>query len=138
MIKVMITATKKCMFKPNLLYGNQWKCQKYSTYLKDGKQLTSMILLQNDNQTEDKNQANYTKMSCQDGTTIGILLRNDLIFDCGLEGEDEPILMSLLNNRMSLSCMKPDMFPCMDGHSKCYNIRDICTYKLYMYGHLIP
>ena len=75
---------------------------------------------------------------CNDEKVISVALFNDLIFDPGAKGEDEPILMALLNQDNYFSCTKPDMIPCMEGHSKCYHIKDICTYKLSLYKYLVP
>ena len=30
------------------------------------------------------------------------------------------------------------MIPCMEGHSKCYHLKDICTYKLILHKYLVP
>ena len=75
---------------------------------------------------------------CHDEKVINIVLFNDLIFDCGSKGEDEPILMTLLKQDNYFSCTKPDMIPCMEGHSKCYHLKDICTYKLILHKYLVP
>ena len=76
--------------------------------------------------------------NCNNGRIIDEKLRNDLTFDCGPEGEDEPILMSLLKHEIYTSCDNPDMIPCMEGHSKCYHLNNICTYEINLNGHLIP
>ena len=78
------------------------------------------------------------KFTCIDGKTIDRIMLNDLTFDCGSDGEDEPILRSVLINETYSSCSKPNMIPCMEGHSRCYCVRDICTYKLNVYYHLVP
>ena len=60
------------------------------------------------------------------------------MFDCGPEGEDEPILKSLLINKTYSPCAQPHMVPCMEEHPKCYYLREICTYKLDIHYHIIP
>ena len=78
------------------------------------------------------------KFLCNDGKTINLALKNDLVIDCGPEGEDEPILMSLLKHDIYSPCKQPNMIPCKEGHSRCCYFRDICCYRLNMYNHLIP
>ena len=73
---------------------------------------------------------------CKEGP-IDKILSNDLYGDCFL-GEDEPILRSLLINHVTSSCADSNQIPCFEGHPKCYNISDICSYKLNTYGHLLP
>ena len=75
---------------------------------------------------------------CKSGTQIKLMFLNDLKFDCGPNGEDEPILMNLLKTETYLTCKDPKMLPCLEGHSKCYFIHDICIYKLNINAHLIP
>ena len=75
---------------------------------------------------------------CNDARTIDKLFIDNLIFDCGPNGEDEPILMSLLINKTYSLCAQPNMIPCLEGHSKCYYLREIYTYKLDIYHHMIP
>ena len=78
------------------------------------------------------------KFICKDGKSIDITYLNDLIFDCGLDGNDEPVLMSLLKYDNYSSCTEPNMIPCMGGHSTCYYLKDICIYKTNKYNNLIP
>ena len=78
-----------------------------------------------------------TNNICND-QSIDKLFIYDLVFDCGANREDEPILMSLLVNKTYSSCAQPYMISCMEGHSKCYYLRDICTYRLDIYHHMIP
>ena len=75
---------------------------------------------------------------CHDGKSIHESLLDDLIFDCGPEGEDELNLISLLKHEIYVSCTEPDMIPCKEGHSKCYFLKDVCTYKLNKYNNLLP
>ena len=75
---------------------------------------------------------------CNDGTILDLSLVDDLEADCGPEGEDEPILLSILVNRTSYSCTKKYELPCRQDHSKCYSLQDICTYKLNRFHHITP
>ena len=81
---------------------------------------------------------NKTMFICDNGLAIDEILFNDLIYDCGPNGEDEPLLLSILRNEVDSSCDELNKIPCMKVHSRCYHLRDICTYKLNVYQHLIP
>ena len=75
--------------------------------------------------------------TCNDGAIINRDQLDDLYGDCHL-GDDEPILKSLLNHHMVTPCANSNQIPCLNGHPKCYNISEICSYKLNKNGHLIP
>ena len=68
-------------------------CQKYSTFMQSMKHPVNTLM----HLDHHKNQSNLTQFSCDNGTTLDILLLNDLTFDCQFAGEDEPILIALLN-----------------------------------------
>ena len=74
---------------------------------------------------------------CEKGSMIDEVFTNDLYGDCFL-AEDEPVLTSLLIDHVFTSCADPNQIPCLQGHPKCYNISDICSYKLNTCGHLLP
>ena len=65
-------------------------------------------------------------------------LLNDLVVDTGPKAEDEPHLLSILTSLNMTSCSLPYELPCIEGHSKCYNISDICKYTLNKNNHLVP
>ncbi len=65
------------------------------------------------------------------------VLMNDLLADCGLQGEDEPILISFLSSGLKVECAVGEI-PCLTGHPKCYNITDICSFRLDYLSHLMP
>ena len=75
---------------------------------------------------------------CNNGKQLHLVFLDDLIFDCGLQGEDEPVLYYLLSHRKQFSCKFKDQIPCLQGHSKCFNITDICMYRINKYEHLNP
>ena len=75
--------------------------------------------------------------TCRSGLVIDSDLVNDLHADC-ISGQDEPILKALLTDHVFRSCTNPYELPCIEGHSKCYNISTICSYRLNRYGHLLP
>ncbi len=63
-------------------------------------------------------------------------LANDLIVDCSVEEENN--LIQLIAYDVLLICQNPNELPCKQGHSKCFNITDICSYSLNHFGHLEP
>ena len=75
---------------------------------------------------------------CNDGTILDFSLIDDLEADCGPEGEDEPMLLSILVNSTSYSCTKKYEFPCRQDHSKCYSLHDICMYEINRFLHMTP
>ena len=77
------------------------------------------------------------KFLCKSGIEIDILLVNDLVSDCGPENDDEFLLESQAEG-FKFICSVEGQLPCFNGHNKCYNISEICTYKLNHFQHLIP
>ena len=75
---------------------------------------------------------------CNDGTILDEYLVDDLEADCGPDGEDEPMLWSILVKRISYLCTKKYELPCRQDPSKCYNLQDVCMYKLNRYHHITP
>ncbi len=107
------------------LKGN---CQKYKP-AENGTEVPkthSMITIDPDNFT------------CKTGRKIDWNLVDDLVFDCELTGDDEPILRSLIKKEANELCQLPDTIPCLEGHSHCYKITVICTYSLNKNNALIP
>ena len=82
----------------------------------------------------------FTKeyFKCSSGKVISKVLLDDIVSDCGSNGEDEPMLKLILNKEMYHACEHNDEIPCMIGHKRCYKITDICIYKLNMYKNLSP
>ncbi len=64
-------------------------------------------------------------------------LWNDLIVDQP-DNKDETELMGLLLNGTEKPCSQKHQLPCLPGHSRCYNISAVCTYKLDRNSHLFP
>lgn len=79
-----------------------------------------------------KNKAVQT-VSC--GNTLDTLLRNELVVDC--TASEEQVLLKLLQGNFS-SCHNNSELPCMEGHSKCFTVTEICQFSLDDYGHLSP
>ena len=61
-----------------------------------------------------------------------------LVADIGPKAEDEPQLTSILTSPNKTSCSLPYQIPCIYGHTKCYNVSDICKYTLNEQNHLVP
>ena len=78
------------------------------------------------------------KFPCHKGDFIRHIFVDDLVPDCGSEAEDEPKLKSLLQKEKWFPCYNSEQLPCLPGHPKCYNISEICSYKLDHNGNLYP
>lgn len=76
--------------------------------------------------------------NCTPNQTIDSDLVGDLVPDCGAEHEDELSLISLLKFGRMFTCQIPEQIPCKHGHTKCYNMSEICTYRLNRLFHLSP
>ena len=114
--------TKKKKFCSYIYYlSTKGTCQKY----------------QSAKHSDNKTELICDKVICYDGKSIDVSLLDDLIFDCGPEGENEPILISLLRYEIYVPCSEPNMIPCKEGHSKCYFLKDVCSYKLSKHNNLI-
>ena len=75
---------------------------------------------------------------CNNKAYIPAKFLNDLVLDCGYEGEDEPKLKSVLTDGKQFQCKFSDQIPCMEKYSKCFNITNICNYHLDHLGQLMP
>ena len=64
-------------------------------------------------------------------------IKDDLVAD-SLQAEDEKLLISVLLFVNYFKCISPMELSCFEGHTKCYNITDICLYKLNIFKHLVP
>ena len=76
--------------------------------------------------------------SSYNSRNISSPLVNDLFLDSGSAEKDENILNTILLDDSEYNCKSPDQIPCMKGQSVCYNISEICTYKLNEMEKLIP
>ena len=75
--------------------------------------------------------------NCNNGKQISIHLLNDLVADCGSEAEDEFLIKSIAMGT-KFACPIKGQLPCIDGHSICYDLSQICIYKLYLSKYLLP
>ncbi len=76
--------------------------------------------------------------ACRNGTPIYTTLFNDLVPDCPFQQDDEPQLLSMLQKNSFYTCTERHQIPCRDGHSRCYNLSQICRYTLSDQGYLTP
>ena len=72
---------------------------------------------------------------CENNSTIDIALVNDLVPDCRIEADDEPILKHAFANN---ECSSSGKLTCKVGHSRCYEITEICIYRLDIFDNLYP
>ena len=79
-----------------------------------------------------------TPFHCQNSKFISSSLVNDLVSDCGPNGEDEYLLRYALTDNSKDYCFQKHQFPCIDGHPLCYNISEICSYKLNGQHGIVP
>ncbi len=78
----------------------------------------------------------YTCPSTQ--MNISTNLINDLVADCGPQGDDEHILKQNLEHKLSVKCKHLHQISCVQGHPKCYSFSEICTYQLDVFENLYP
>ncbi len=78
------------------------------------------------------------RFRCKHGEEIDERLFGDLHADCVEFADDEAGLKKLVNFRSTMNCTKEWELPCRPGHSKCYNLSEICSYNLDELGHLGP
>ncbi len=72
---------------------------------------------------------------CENERKINKVFLNDLVLDCT---SDEPHFFTLLTGRKIYSCLEDHMLPCLEGHSKCYELKEICVYQLSKNKNLMP
>ncbi len=89
--------------------------------------------VEDEKQQSDKPQV----LRCHNGRKLSVLQANDLLFDCLPDGEDEPLLLTLITGAY-FSCEIHNQLQCRDCHSRCYNISEICVYTLNVAGLLEP
>ncbi len=85
-----------------------------------------------------ENDSSLDLFHCSNGQNISVLLVNDMVSDCGQSADDEKHLISVLEIHIQFKCRTPGQIPCRSGHSRCFNISDICSYRLSLHNFLIP
>ena len=86
----------------------------------------------------EKSMESENKIECQNKRTIQHSLKDDLVPDCGESSDDESQLQNIYIYSKVYPCPKMHQIPCRNGHSKCFEFKDICVYRLNKYKHLIP
>ena len=99
-----------------------------SLLFKDKKGKCQSYLYQSFPPTPSTNISGYFK--CKDGSFDDEVMMNDLASDCLLSASDEAMYKDILINNAHLTCVDSGQLPCKHGHQKCYNMTDICIYKL--------
>ena len=74
---------------------------------------------------------------CKDGLSVIQTRVNDLVPDCG-GAEDEELYVNLLKHRNYMLCDSSSQIPCVPGHPACYNISQICVYRLNVNNDFTP
>ncbi len=88
--------------------------------------------------SKEHNNSNNILFQCQGGFSIYNSLVNDLVPDCGPQAEDEYHLTYMLTTAFQFSCSQLNQIACREGHTKCFNISEICSYQLDHNGNLSP
>ncbi len=75
---------------------------------------------------------------CTTGIILPAHLVDDLVPDCGTDGEDENILKALIINNTKTHCKDRNQIPCHQGHTQCFDISVVCVFQLSKYFHNVP
>ncbi len=89
-------------------------------------------------ETPKKQTENVLVFKCHSHITISAAKLDDLVSDCGPQGEDEPLYWDLAIKKSFSRCEVDGQLPCKPGHSRCYGMSDICVYQLSKEDVLIP
>ena len=119
------------------LQGTNMSCP--ILYYKTAKETCQFYLIiqkNNYNIEQSKSMKTAENFTCNNRRTISTNLLNDLVPDCGPNAEDE----NELTNSMAYGdvCSVKGKLSCFKGHSKCFDISNICHYELDIFGHLAP
>lgn len=78
------------------------------------------------------------QFKCGNQKSLPVEQVNDLISDCDPDDEDEVFLRNVVKGMYFSQCSNPNQLPCLPGHPLCYNITDICVYRVESAGLLKP
>ncbi len=106
----------------------------FNTTLKGG----CAIFLSLFNPTVDVERQSRKKHICESGQNLSTDLLDDLVEDCMFEGDDEQVLRGMFDMTIYHKCEQNFQIPCREGHSRCFNISQICQYKLNSLDYLEP
>ncbi len=76
---------------------------------------------------------NYT---CISNEFIHITLVDDLVPDCKF-GDDESVFKVVAVNKSFHQCADINEVPCRHGHPKCFDVHNVCIFKLSSLNHLL-
>ena len=77
------------------------------------------------------------EFSCRSNIKLVWDMVDDLVPDCR-QAEDETILQSIVINNTKTTCKNKNQIHCHYGHPNCFNVTDICKFKLNRYFHTVP
>ena len=75
-------------------------------------------------------------VTCTIDNAITLMARNDLITDCSLKTNEAKHMVFKYNS--NIICQNNGQLPCKGGHKGCYNITEICIYRLNKNNLLTP
>ena len=105
------------------------KCSKFSSWQND---------LENQSGLTEVTKNENRMFDCSNNKKIKIEFVDDLMADCGPGAENESMLSLILLDNTTYSCNTKEQIPCHWGHSKCYNISNVCNYELDSNGNIFP
>ena len=71
--------------------------------------------------------ANNHAFNCISNNLVILVIKNELITDCSPNKDDVKHIFKYNSNSI---CQKNGQLPCKGGHKRCYNITEICIYRL--------
>ncbi len=74
---------------------------------------------------------------CEDGSQLDLVMVDDLLSDCTL-AEDERVFIALLTFNIKHYCKNKNEIPCYPGHHKCFNISELCVFRINNFKHIVP
>ena len=118
--------SKKCKF---IMSKERIKsCSLFYLTLKDGTCLVYGLAKINSPTTQ--------AFTCKNDKVITLMVTNDHISDCSPSGDGEK--HKTLDYNSNIICQRNGQLPCKGGHMECYNITEMCIYRLDKNNALIP
>ncbi len=87
--------------------------------------------------TQKKKSTKGSPFKCSNRKEVDRDLVGDLVEDCP-NGRDEPVLNSMFIHLIYHLCAHSYQIPCREGHSRCFNVSQICTYNINRFMFLEP
>ena len=102
-----------------------------NNFIQKNHKFSNHFIIDNEEYNKSKHQDDQNiKQFCN--TKLPTILLNDLVQDCNETAEDEFLFTE------GAVCLDKYQIPCREGHPQCFNISEICTYRLNYLGHLLP